>query len=317
MKWTRITISTSTEAEDVLVSALADIGIEGVEIEDHVPLTQAELDQMFVDIMPAGPADDGTAKLHFYLGEEQNISKTLKQVEEILEETRSYMDIGEGTITQSETEDTDWINNWKQYFHQFFVDDILIVPSWEEPRDAEKASFLLHIDPGTAFGTGMHETTQLVIRQIKKRVKPGDRVLDVGTGSGILGIVALKCGAASVFATDLDPCCTGAVADNLKANDVSEDLFTFRLGNLTGDQALKEEAGFACYDLVVANILADILVHLTPSLVDHMKSGALYVTSGILLEKENLVRGAMEKAGLTVIEVTTQGDWCCVVGRKD
>lgn len=228
------------------------------------------------------------------------------------------MDIGEGSLTRSETEDTDWINNWKQFFHQFSVGDIHIVPSWEEmdPTEEGKYSLVLHIDPGTAFGTGMHETTQLVMGQIQKLVKPGMHVLDVGTGSGILGIVALKLGAADVVATDLDPCTVNAVQENLASNGVDPDLFTLYLGNLIDDADLKETVGFEKYDLVTANILADVLVPLTPSVAEHMKEGAWYVTSGILEGKEDLVAKAMTDAGLTVEEITRQGEWVCVTGRK-
>ena len=209
MKWNRFTIKTKTEAEDVIISALADVGVEGVEIQDKQPLTETDKEQMFVDIMPEGPADDGIAYLNFYLEEDTETAPVLERVRAVLEEVRGYMDIGEGTITESQTEDKDWINNWKEYFHQFYVDDILIVPSWEEVKEEDKDKMILHIDPGTAFGTGMHETTQLVIRQLKKFVTKDTQMLDVGTGSGILGIVALKLGAAHVVGTDLDPCaCT-------------------------------------------------------------------------------------------------------------
>lgn len=196
MKWNRFTIKTKTEAEDVIISALADVGVEGVEIQDKQPLTETDKEQMFVDIMPEGPADDGIAYLNFYLEEDTEVEPVLERVRGVLEEVRGYMDIGEGTITESQTEDKDWINNWKEFFHQFYVDDILIVPSWEEVKEEDKDKMILHIDPGTAFGTGMHETTQLVIRQLKKFVTKDTQMLDVGTGSGILGIVALKLGAA-------------------------------------------------------------------------------------------------------------------------
>lgn len=171
MKWNRFTIKTKTDAEDLVISALADVGVEGVEIQDRQPLTEEDKAQMFVDIMPEGPADDGIAYLSFYLEEDADRENILKNVKNVLEELRSFTDIGEGSIEESWTEDKDWINNWKEYFHQFYVDDILIVPSWEEVKAEDKDKMILHIDPGTAFGTGMHETTQLVIRQLKKYVK--------------------------------------------------------------------------------------------------------------------------------------------------
>ena len=317
MKWNRFTIKTKTEAEDVIISALADVGVEGVEIQDKQPLTETDKEQMFVDIMPEGPADDGIAYLNFYLEEDTETAPVLEKVRAVLEEVRGYMDIGEGTITESQTEDKDWINNWKEYFHQFYVDDILIGPSWEEVKEEDKDKMILHIDPGTAFGTGMHETTQLVIRQLKKFVTKDTQMLDVGTGSGILGIVALKLGAAHVVGTDLDPCAIPAVADNKEANDIKDETFDMLIGNIIDDKEVQDTVGYEKYDIVTANILADVLVPLTPVIVNQMKKGAYYITSGILDVKEEVVVKAVKDAGLQLVEVTHQGEWVSVTARKE
>ena len=317
MKWNRFTIKTKTEAEDVIISALADVGVEGVEIQDKQPLTETDKEQMFVDIMPKGPADDGIAYLNFYLEEDTEVEPMLEKVRAVLEEVRGYMDIGEGTITESQTEDKDWINNWKEFFHQFYVDDILIVPSWEEVKEEDKDKMILHIDPGTAFGTGMHETTQLVIRQLKKFVTKDTQMLDVGTGSGILGIVALKLGAAHVVGTDLDPCAIPAVADNKEANGIKDETFDMLIGNIIDDKEVQDTVGYEKYDIVTANILADVLVPLTPVIVSQMKKGAYYITSGILDVKEEVVVQAVKDAGLVLVEVTHQGEWVSVTARKE
>lgn len=317
MKWNRFTIKTKTEAEDMIICTLAEIGVEGAEIQDHQPLTEEDKAQMFVDIMPEGPADDGIAYLNFYLDEDADKESILRDVRNALEELRTFMDIGEGTIEESETEDKDWINNWKEFFHQFYVDDILIVPSWEEVKEEDKDKMILHIDPGTAFGTGMHETTQLVIRQLKKYVTRGAEILDVGTGSGILGITALKLGAGHVVGTDLDPCAVSAVQDNKEANQIEDDAFDMMIGNIIDDIEVQNEVGYERYDIVAANILADVLVPLTPVIVHQMKKGAYYITSGILDVKEDVVKEAVQKAGLTLVEVTRQGEWVCVTARKD
>lgn len=317
MKWNRFTIKTKTEAEDVIISALADVGVEGVEIQDKQPLTETDKEQMFVDIMPEGPADDGIAYLNFYLEEDTETAPVLERVRAVLEEVRGYMDIGEGTITESQTEDKDWINNWKEYFHQFYVDDILIVPSWEEVKEEDKDKMILHIDPGTAFGTGMHETTQLVIRQLKKFVTKDTQMLDVGTGSGILGIVALKLGAAHVVGTDLDPCAIPAVADNKEANGIKDETFDMLIGNIIDDKEVQDTVGYEKYDIVTANILADVLVPLTPVIVNQMKKSAYYITSGILDVKEEVVVKAVKDAGLQLVEVTHQGEWVSVTARKE
>ena len=317
MKWNRFTVKTKTEAEDIVISTLAEVGIEGVEIQDKQPLTEEDKAQMFVDIMPEGPADDGIAYLNFYLEEDADKEAILKDVRDALDDLKNFMDIGEATIEESQTEDKDWINNWKQYFHQFYVDDILIVPSWEEVKAEDKDKMILHIDPGTAFGTGMHETTQLVIRQLKKYVTPDTEMLDVGTGSGILGIVALKLGAKHVLGTDLDPCAVPAVAENKEANQIVDETFDMVIGNIIDDKAIQDQAGYEKYDIVTANILADVLIPLTPVIVNQMKKGAYYITSGILDVKEEVVVEAVKAAGLTVVEVTHQGEWVSVTARKD
>ena len=317
MKWNRFTLKTKTDAEDMVICTLAEVGIEGVEIQDKKPLTEEDKAQMFVDIMPEEPADDGIAYLNFYLEEDADKEAILKDVRAALDELKSYMDIGEATIEESQTEDKDWINNWKQYFHQFYVDDILIVPSWEEVKAEDQDKMILHIDPGTAFGTGMHETTQLVIRQLKKYVTPDTEMLDVGTGSGILGIVAIKLGAKHVLGTDLDPCAVPAVAENKEANGIPEEAFDMMIGNIIDDKEVQDQAGYEKYDIVTANILADVLIPLTPVIVHQMKKGAYYITSGILDVKEEVVVEAVKAAGLTVVEVTHQGEWVSVTARKD
>ena len=202
MKWNKFTLKTRSEVEDIVISTLADVGIEGVEIQDKQPLTESDKQQMFVDIMPDIPDDDGIAYLNFYLDVDEDKEKVLADVRAALAEMQECLDLGECTITESETEDKDWINNWKQYFKQFYVDDILIIPSWEEVKPEDRDKMIIHIDPGTAFGTGMHETTQLCIRQLKKYVTKDTELLDVGTGSGILSIIALKLGARHAVGTD-------------------------------------------------------------------------------------------------------------------
>ena len=317
MRWNKFTLKTLSAVEDIVISTLAEAGVEGVEIEDKVPLTEQDKQQMFVDILPEGPADDGIAYLNFYLDEEDDKEALLARVREELEELRSFMDIGECTITESQTEDKDWMNNWKQYFHQFYVDDILIIPSWEEVKPEDEAKMIIHIDPGTAFGTGMHETTQLCMRQLKKYVKQDTQLLDVGTGSGILSIVALKLGAEHAVGTDLDPCAISAAKENLEANDIPDGKMDVMIGNIIDDKAVQDAVGYEKYDIVTANILADVLVPLTPVIIHQMKKGGIYITSGIIDEKETVVVDAVKAAGLEVLEVTHQGEWVSVTARKN
>ena len=317
MKWNRFTIKTKTEAEDMIICTLAEIGVEGAEIQDHQPLTEEDKAQMFVDIMPEGPADDGIAYLNFYLEEDADKESILRDVRNALEELRTFMDIGEGTIEESETEDKDWINNWKEFFHQFYVDDILIIPSWEDVKPSDEDKMVIHIDPGTAFGTGMHETTQLCIRQIRKYVTEKTKILDVGCGSGILGMLALKFGAEHSVGTDLDPCAIDATYENMENNGISRDKYEVMIGNIIDDKAVQDKVGYECYDIVAANILAPVLVELTPVIVNQLKPGGIYITSGIIDDKEETVVEAVKKAGLEVLEVNHQGEWVSVTARKN
>lgn len=335
MKWMRFRVRTTADAEDILVSSMTDIGLYGAQIEDHVPLTAAEKEQMFVDIMPDEPENDGSAVLSFYVEEKEDGSLLLKEQkvspEQVKEAMESIIDrlretagpgiIGEGTVTIEETADIDWVNNWKQYFHQFWIDDILVIPSWEKPLEPErKPRLTFHIDPGTAFGTGAHETTQLCIREIRRCLDQADRtglkLLDIGTGSGILSILSLMLGAEEAVGTDLDPQAVPAIQENLKANHVDPSRLRVILGNLVNDRKVQDEVGYDRYDIVAANILPNVLIPLTPAAVKALKPGGVYITSGILEGKEQSVADAMKASGLEIADVTAQGEWRCVTGRK-
>lgn len=317
MKWNQFRLKTTTEAEDIVSSMLADLGIEGVQIEDKIPLTQSDKEQMFVDILPDMPEDDGCAYLTFYLDEEVDKHEMLLKVRQELEEMRSYLNVGDCTIEESQTEDVDWVNNWKQYFHQFHIDDILVIPSWENVEAKDSDKMVIHIDPGTAFGTGMHETTQLCIRQLKKYVTEDTEILDVGCGSGILGMLALKFGAKHSVGTDLDPCAIDATYENMDNNGISRDQYEVMIGNIIDDKEVQDKVGYEKYDIVAANILADVLVPLTPVIIHQLKKGGIYITSGIIEDKEEVVVEAVKKAGLEVLEVNHQGEWVSVTARKN
>lgn len=346
MKWKKLTVKTVTDAEDIIISELYDLGLEGAMIEDHVPLTAWEKEQMFVDILPDGPEDDGIAYLSFFVevpsddeekgiatqnglsddmdnsyfivsnGQAPDMDALVEAVRNKLSEIREYMDIGEGSITISETEDKDWLNNWKEFFHQFYIDDLLVTPSWEEIKPEDQDKKILHIDPGTAFGTGMHETTQLCIRQLKKYITPETVLLDVGTGSGILAIVSLMYGIKEAVGIDLDPCAVEAVRENMEVNGVNADQFEMMIGNIISDPEIQDRVGYERYDIVVANILAEVLLPLTPVVKKCLKPGGIYITSGIIAEKEQLVVDAVKAAGMEVLEVTRQNEWVSVTARR-
>jgi ribosomal protein L11 methyltransferase len=317
MKWKKFTLTTTTEAVDLVSSMFDEIGIEGIEIEDKIPLTEKETKGMFIDILPDLGPDDGVAKVSFYLDDDDDAEEILKKVEEGLDDLALFVNLGARTIEASETEDKDWINNWKQYFKPFTVDHILIKPTWEEIPEEHKDKLLIQIDPGTAFGTGMHETTQLCIRQLQKYVTPETKVLDVGTGSGILGIAALKLGAKEVKGTDLDENAIQAVGENLESNQISGDKFAVIQGNIIDDKEVQDWAGYEWCDVAVANILADVIILLQKEIPVHIKHGGIFITSGIINMKEQAVREAFEANDeFEVIEVTYQGEWVSVTARR-
>lgn len=353
MIWKKFTIHTTTEAEDILSANLADLGIEGVEISDKVPLSDADTKGMFIDILPELGPDDGKADVSFYvevtdpktkqerlenaareaadpavdssytyavsnLYTEAELKELLCKIRDMLAEMQRYVNVGEGTMESSDTEDKDWINNWKSFFHPFTVGNILIKPTWEEVPTGDEDKLQIDIDPGTAFGTGMHETTQLCIRQLQKYMADGDEVADIGTGSGILGITALKLGAGHVYGTDLDEEAVPAVHNNLKANHLPENAFDMLVGNVIGDEAVKDKLGRGKYDIVAANILAPVIVLLTGEVGPLLKSGGIFITSGIISDREADVLDAFRSHDdiFEILEVNHQGEWVNVTARK-
>ena len=327
MKWKKYTIETTTAAEDYMSSMLMDLGIEGIEIEDNIPLTKEDQADMFIDFLPELPPDEGISYVSFYIEEDGSDQKQiLTQVKAGLENLRKMVEVGSGMISSSETEDLDWINNWKKYFSSFTIEDILIKPTWEELKEEDKDKFLIEIDPGISFGTGKHETTQLCIRQLLKYIRGNSgytpenthpKVLDVGCGSGILSIVALKLGASEVVGTDLDADCMISTKENMEVNHLDAGLGTFYVGNLIDDEELQQKVGTEVYDIVVANILADVIIPMAPVIPARLKKGGYFITSGIIDFKENEVKAAIEKAGLEVVEINHQGEWVNITARKN
>ena len=315
MKWNKFTLKTRSEVEDIVISTLADVGIEGVEIQDKQPLTESDKQQMFVDIMPDIPDDDGIAYLNFYLDVDENKEKVLADVRAALAEMQEFLDLGECTITESETEDKDWINNWKTFFKPFrAADNIVIKPTWETYEKENEDDILIEIDPGIAFGTGSHETTKLCIQALDKYVKKGDSVLDVGCGSGILSIAALKLGAAHATAIDIDEVAVKVAAENMEVNHIPASQYTLFDGDLITNSFLKVKAGTG-HDIVVANILADVIIPLTGVIRPHLKKGGLYITSGIINTKEEEVREALIANGFEILGVEYMKEWCCFIAK--
>lgn len=315
MDWKKYTIKTTTEAEDIISASLMELGIEGVEIEDNVPISEEDKKKLFIDILPELPIDEGVAYISFYLEEDKREEDFLPNVEAALEELREFMDIGEGSITRTISRTEEWQDKWKEFFKPFMLEDIVIKPTWEDAGDL-KGSMVVELDPGTAFGTGRHETTQLVIRQMKKILTNGDKMLDLGCGSGILSIIGLKMGAGSLTATDIDPLALKAAKENMAVNAISEDCYKLYLGNILEDMDLQEQLEKEKYDLVTANILADVIIPLAALVPELLKEGGSFISSGIIHTKEEAVKQAILEAGLTIKDIERQGDWVAIRAER-
>lgn len=327
MKWKKYTITTTTMAEDLVSDMLTELGMEGVQIEDNIQLTEDDTKAMFVDILPELPPDEGVGMVSFFLEvDEEGVhfpegisdeEDMFAKISEGLEELKVFVDTGAGTVSGDETEDKDWINNWKQYFKPFMVDDIVIKPTWEEVPADMQGRMVVDIDPGTAFGTGSHETTQLVIKQMQKYIKDDTVLLDVGTGSGILSVIGLKLGAKWVLGTDLDPNAIIATDENMEVNGLSKDLYEVIEGNIIDDVKIKDYVGYEKYDVVTANILADIIIPLLGEIYPHMKMGGVIITSGIINMKEQAVKDAFNSIdAFEIIETTYQGEWVSITAKR-
>lgn len=316
MKWIRYTIDTIPQAEDVISGILMEHDITNIEIKDNLPVFDEKQGGVYEELQPDISGDLDECKICFYVEEDFDATSLIESIHLSLEETRKFMDIGSGKISVDETDEQDWRNNWKKYFHEFTIEDILFLPTWED-KEGLKDQMVVRIDPGIAFGTGKHETTQLCIRQLKKYLKGGEAVLDLGFGSGILSIVALKLGAGTVAGTDIDEDCILSAKENFENNGLDYEKTSFHIGNLCTDDALEEALGSECYDVVVANILADIIVEMMPRIPGRMKKGGMFISSGIIDFKADEVRSAIEKAGLVVVEVNHQGEWVNITARKE
>lgn len=321
MVWTKLTIDTTVEAVDILSAFLDDLGVEGVMIEDNVPLTEEEKQAMFVDIPLIEGEDDGTAKVSCFIDDSFDLDTLKADIVAELTRLEEFLPVGSKDISLSNTEDKDWINNWKQYFKPFrLYDNIVIKPTWEELDDVKEDDMVVEIDPGIAFGTGSHETTKLCIGQLKNYLKSGDTVFDVGSGSGILSIVSVLLGAGFVHGMDIDEVAVRSSIENREVNNIKEDKLVLTCGNLLeGNEDISKMAldvnNGNKYDIVVANILADVIIPLSAVIKPFLKEDGYFITSGIIDMKEEAVKDALVSNGFDIIDIVHMNDWVSIIAK--
>ena len=341
MKWLKYSLKTTTAAVDLISEILSELGVSGIEIEDHVPLSEEEKAQMYVDILPETGEDDGTAVISFYLEEAEegdadfnpalynsgtailapeavDAHAVLSSLMEQAADLKTFgIDPGPLMVSVSETEDEDWAESWKAYFHAFTIGEkVRIAPTWEEEDEADADLVTLRIDPGIAFGTGTHETTKLCVEALIRYIMGDEDLLDVGCGSGILSMAALGLGAGHALAIDIDPVATEVAKENFVVNGFPEKSYEVLTGDLITDETLFRKTAEKTYPVIVANILAPVLVELTPVIKPLLMPGGIYITSGIVEERAEEVKQAIEDAGMTLLEENHENDWVCLIAEN-
>lgn len=304
MKWIEINALIAKEDEDDVSGIFYSIGANSLEIEDPndlVELSNSKDQWDFFGIDLEG-LDLEKIKVKAYFSKEEDTDSILKLLKEKIE------DRGLGIINTVELEDEDYLNNWKKYFKPFKIgENIIIKPSWEDYIEKD-GDIIIDIDPGMAFGTGTHETTSLCIEALEKYIEKGDRVFDIGCGSGILSIASAKLGSGKITSIDLDPLCVKISKENIKNNNL-ENIIDVKKGNLL--DVIEDKA-----DLIVANIIAEAIITMSENIGDYIKKDGIFIASGIILRKKDSVIEALEKNNFKIIETKTQGEWISIISTK-
>lgn len=345
MKWIQYKIHTTTNDVELLGEILYEFGIQGFEITDHIPPTPQEERLMFTDIPADREEDDGKAVITFYtegdnpesereffstgsslrddacttaapIYDPENLIASLKKR---IGEMSLYAPLTQPDITYHIQDDSQWKDKWKENFQAFRVAPQLIVkPVWEDTPDfATENDVIIQIDPGSAFGTGTHETTKLCMISLKNHIHPHTKILDAGCGSGILAISALLSGAESAFCLDIDPAAVSGTKQNAALNQIDENRMTVMQGNILTDADQIQSMTTEPFDVAVANILADVIIPLTGVIRPFLKESGIFISSGILSEKADDVKAALKENHFTILEENTLGEWVSFVAQKE
>ena len=312
MKWTEVLIKVAPQAVEAVTDILYGLGAQGVAIDEPVDVQKLREDELYWDYIDEKLLENDTeeTKIMAYFSEEEtNLPEKIAVIREKIRNLTEFgLSIGSGTVELSNVNQEDWESAWKQYFKPVHVTDRIVVkPEWEEysPQEGE---IVIEIDPGMAFGTGTHETTSMCINQIEKNLKEGDRVIDIGSGSGILSMAAVLLGAEKATGVDLDPVAVRVALENVELNNL-QDKIDILHGNLT--DVIREKA-----DIVVANIMADIILILLEDVREFIKDDGLFISSGIIQEKRAAVEARLLEKNFSIVEVETKGEWCAITAQK-
>lgn len=322
MKWIEMTVFTTEQGLDAVVARFDMLGIQQVIIEQGKESIEAFLketakywDYADTDELVAG--EEPCVKA--YLADAGENMELVHQAEASFDALRNMdvgLDLGSLRFVVRVTDEEDWANNWKVYYKPFPIGERLLVrPSWEAVVNAEDR-VVLSLDPGMAFGTGSHHTTRMCLEYLEKTVQGGDRILDLGCGSGILSIAGVLLGAQSALAVDIDPIAEKIAYENAQLNGVQRDRYSVRIGDVLTDHALRRFLGTQQYDIVMANIVASVILALLPIVPPLLRAGGTFITSGIIHERLDEVKDAILANGLAIEDVQIQEEWCAILARK-
>ena len=318
MKWLEVHIDTNHQGLEQVEAFLSGQGIDSVviddegEFQDFLENNHQYWDYVDEDLMAA---EKGKSRVTFYLEANEDGFSTLAQVRVALAEFKErHPECGSLLMTLDNLEESDWENNWKQFYKPMEIGDrLIVIPEWENADIGDRVPLILN--PGLTFGTGSHATTRLCLKALEQRVHGGERVLDLGCGSGILSIAALKLGAAHAFACDIDDKCQDVAYENAALNGIGKDVYTVRTGDILTDSALQAEIGGGGYDVVLANIVADVIIALAPAVRPLLKPDGVFICSGIIDDRAVEVADKLRQAGLAILESNQSEGWFSYVCR--